>query len=168
VRPSPNGGKRNGEERARWQLLPRRGDGVGGAAEFSVRGGAPMVGAVEKATGRGFLTVGCFGVRTEGWGGNRGTLASGSSLLSGGGVRQGRVGVEEIRRRVEGEGSRARGSGPDRRGTARAARRVRTVGRRRVADERGPTGSRNGPVERGTWHLGRPGKKRSGPSLSEQ
>jgi hypothetical protein len=43
----------------------RRGDGVGGAAEFPVRGGAPTVGAVRKATGRGILSVGCFGGRTE-------------------------------------------------------------------------------------------------------
>jgi hypothetical protein len=68
VRPSPNGGKRNGEEKARRQLSPQRGDGVGGVTEFSVRGGAPMVGAVGKATGRGVLPVGCFGVRMEGGG----------------------------------------------------------------------------------------------------
>jgi hypothetical protein len=45
--------------------LRRRGDGIGGATEFPVRGGAPMVGAVRKATGRGILSVGCFGGRTE-------------------------------------------------------------------------------------------------------
>jgi hypothetical protein len=49
----PNGEGGNGEESARRQLLPRRGDGVGGATEFAVRGGALMVGAVEKAMGRG-------------------------------------------------------------------------------------------------------------------
>jgi hypothetical protein len=53
VRPSPTGRGGNGEESARRQLLPRRGDGVGGATEFAVRGGALMVGAVEKAMGRG-------------------------------------------------------------------------------------------------------------------
>jgi CRISPR/Cas system CSM-associated protein Csm4 (group 5 of RAMP superfamily) len=68
---SPNG--RNGEEGARWRLSPRRGYGVGGAAEFPVRGGALTVGAVGKATGRGVLPVGCFrsrmeeGKRTEAW-----------------------------------------------------------------------------------------------------
>jgi hypothetical protein len=44
----------NGEESARWQLSPRRGDDVGGAAIFSMRGGASRVGVVGKATGRGF------------------------------------------------------------------------------------------------------------------
>jgi hypothetical protein len=56
----------NGEERARRQLSPQRGDYVGGMAEFSVRGGVPMVGVVKKEMGRGVLPVGCFGVRTEG------------------------------------------------------------------------------------------------------
>jgi hypothetical protein len=41
VRLSPNG--ENGEECARRQLSPRIGDGVGGVAESSVRGGAPRV-----------------------------------------------------------------------------------------------------------------------------
>jgi hypothetical protein len=52
VRSNPNG--ENGEESARRQLSPRRGDGVGGAAESSVRGDTPRVGAVKKATGRSF------------------------------------------------------------------------------------------------------------------
>jgi hypothetical protein len=52
VRPSPNGEK--GEESARRQLSPQRGDNVGGVAESSVTGGAPRVGAVRKATGRRF------------------------------------------------------------------------------------------------------------------
>jgi hypothetical protein len=44
-----------------------------GAAEFPVRGGAPTVGVIGKATGRGVLPVGCFrsrmeeGKRTEAW-----------------------------------------------------------------------------------------------------
>jgi hypothetical protein len=63
VRPSPNGG--DGEERARRQLSPQRRDDVGGTVEFSVQGGAPMVGVVKKATGRGVLPVGCFRVRIE-------------------------------------------------------------------------------------------------------
>jgi hypothetical protein len=62
----------------------------------------------------------------------------------------------------------SRGAGHDRQGIARAVQRVRTVGRHRVADERGPAGSRNGPAERGTWRVGRPGKKRSGLSPDEQ
>jgi hypothetical protein len=78
----------NGEESARWQLSPRRGDNVGGAAEFSVWGSVPMVGAVGKATGRGFLPVGCFRVRTEGG-----------------------KGTEVRQHRAEGEGSRAGGIG---------------------------------------------------------
>jgi hypothetical protein len=58
----------NGEESAQRQLSPQRGDGVGGAAEFSVRGGAPRVGAVRKATRRGFAR----GVlRSEDGGGGR-------------------------------------------------------------------------------------------------
>jgi hypothetical protein len=56
VRSSPNA--RDGEEGARWRLSPRRGDGVGGVAECSVQSGAPMVGAVRKATGRGFCPWG--------------------------------------------------------------------------------------------------------------
>jgi hypothetical protein len=48
-----------------WQLSPGRGDDIGGAAEFPVRGGASTVGAVKKATGRGVLPVGCFGRRME-------------------------------------------------------------------------------------------------------
>jgi hypothetical protein len=50
----------------------------------------------------------------------------------------------------------------------RAARRVRTVGRHRVTDERGPTGSGNGPAERGAWRMGQPEKERSRPSPDEQ
>jgi hypothetical protein len=74
-----------------------------------------------------------------------------------------------------GEGNRgAAASGGGRGVTSRgdrgnqAARLVRTVGWCRVTDERGPTGSRNGPAERGEWRVGRPGKKRSGPSPDEQ
>jgi hypothetical protein len=63
VRVEPNW--RNGEEGAWWRLSPQRGDGVSGAAEFPVRGSAPMVGAVRKATGGGGLPVGCFRGRTE-------------------------------------------------------------------------------------------------------
>jgi hypothetical protein len=69
----PKWGK-NGEERAWRHLSPWRGDDIGGAAEFSVWGGALMVGVVEKVTGRGVLPVGCFGVRTKG-GGGEGTEA---------------------------------------------------------------------------------------------
>jgi hypothetical protein len=74
VRPSPNG--ENGEESARRQLSPRRGDGVGGAAESSVRGDTPRVEAVGKATGRSFARG---ALRSEDGGGgeqSRGTAAS--------------------------------------------------------------------------------------------
>jgi hypothetical protein len=43
---------------ARWRLSPRRGDDVGGMAEFSVRGNTSTVGAVKKAMGRGFYPCG--------------------------------------------------------------------------------------------------------------
>jgi hypothetical protein len=56
---------------------------------------------------------------------------------------------------------RAREGGPgfDPRGTARAARRVRTVGRCRVTDERGPADSGSEQAERGVRRVGRPGKE---------
>jgi hypothetical protein len=62
VRAEPNW--RNGEEGAWWWLSPHRGDSVGGATEFPLRGGAPTVGAVEKATGRGVCP---WGALEGGW-----------------------------------------------------------------------------------------------------
>jgi hypothetical protein len=68
----------NGEESAQRQLSPQRGDGVGGAAEFSVRGGAPRVGAVRKATRRGFAR----GVlRSEDGGGGKTEPRQGGAVL---------------------------------------------------------------------------------------
>jgi hypothetical protein len=58
VRVEPNW--RKGKVGARWWLSPRRGDGIGGAVEFPVRGGAPTVGAVRKATGRGVCPWGAL------------------------------------------------------------------------------------------------------------
>jgi hypothetical protein len=59
----------NGEERARRQLSPQRGDYVGGMAEFSVRGGVPMVGAVKKEMGRGGFACGVLRSEDGGGGG---------------------------------------------------------------------------------------------------
>jgi hypothetical protein len=47
----------------------------------------------------------------------------------------------------------------DRQRRAQAARCVRTVGRCRVADERGPAGSGSGRAERGMRRVGRPGNE---------
>jgi hypothetical protein len=94
VRPSPNRGEMGRREHGGSSHL-----GVGMASvarpNSQCGGRAPMVGAVGKAMGRGVLPVGCFKARTEG-GGNQGVAASGGSLLSRGGARQGGVGVGEI------------------------------------------------------------------------
>jgi hypothetical protein len=58
VRGKPNW--RSLEEGARWQLSPQRGDDISGAAKFSVRGGAPMLGVVRKATGGGGCSLGAL------------------------------------------------------------------------------------------------------------
>jgi hypothetical protein len=55
---------RKGEEGVRWWLSPQRGDGVGGMDEFLVRGDAPTVGAVGKATVRGVCP---WGALEGGW-----------------------------------------------------------------------------------------------------
>jgi hypothetical protein len=119
VRQSLNGS--NGEERARWKLSPRRGDGVGGMAEFPVRGGAPMVGAVRKATGRGVLPVGCFGVRTEEGKGTEAQWRRAAPFERSRGEAGVRWGSWNQATRG-GHQSTSRGPGPDRWGTARAAR----------------------------------------------
>jgi hypothetical protein len=77
----------NGEESIWRQLSPRRGDGIGGTVEFSVKGGAPRVGAVKKATEKGFA----LGVlRSEDGGGekNRGAAASVAPFYGGPVARQ--------------------------------------------------------------------------------
>jgi hypothetical protein len=79
------------EEGARWQLSPRRGDGVSGAAKFSVRGDALMVGGggVEQAIG---------GVEREAAGSLLGWLPHGvarSRVRSSGGLMPKRKGEKE-------------------------------------------------------------------------
>jgi hypothetical protein len=104
VRAEPNW--RKGEEGARWRLSPQRGDDVGGA---------PMVGAVRKATGRGVCPWGALeGGRRRG----KEPRRDSDTLLR---RRWGEAGEgwgSGVGRHVEGGEARERGPGPDRRGTA--------------------------------------------------
>jgi hypothetical protein len=115
-------GDGGGQKRA--ENCSSSGLGSGGGVTGNEEGGEGASGADKKGTvkGRRLLNVLTAQQRRK-----RG---------SAGGVRGGG--------RMEGRNGKERGGARARHGTARAARHVRTVGRRRAADERRPTRERNG------------------------